>query len=83
MGLSQLLLQFRKGDIRLSGYRGTQILLDLLTQPPRRPMPQLTRPLQPTGRQLLYADLLRLSPTDAKLARQVLQTSSPGCIGFQ
>jgi hypothetical protein len=72
MGLAQLLFQFRQRHIGLSGYCGPQILLDLRAQQSRWPMAQLARPLRPTALQLLAADLLAVSITDAKLARQFL-----------
>jgi hypothetical protein len=83
MGLAQLLFQFRQRHIGLSGYCGPQILLNIRVQLSRWPMAQLARPLRQPAPQLLAADLLGVSITDAKLARQFFQAPSPSGIGSQ
>ena len=81
MGLAQLLFQFRQRHIRLSGHAARRYCLTSASSP-LAVLAQLARPLLPPALQLLAADLLAVSITDAKLPRQFLQAPSPRCIGL-
>lgn len=83
MSLLQLLFQLCKGYVRLPGDGDPQILLDLCRQQTRRPMPRLELPLAFSGLELLAADLLRISVTDAEQAGQLFQASTSTGISVQ
>jgi hypothetical protein len=69
LALSQPLLQFCQGQIRLPAHCRPQKMLYFCRQLSGRAMPQLPRSLLPPGLQLLGANLIAVAPTHAKLGR--------------